>query len=98
APDDLRRRCIVLAARHSLQADSYQHRVLLGYIARKRAGMSLEEIESVLPAQGQRHGHELVSCLIGQVEATWAALDDDGRARLLPRLDWIASQVATARA
>ncbi len=107
ANDDLRRRCIVLAARHILQGASYEHRVLLGYIARKRAGMSLEEIESVLPAPqsqlagnaGWRYGGgDQVSCLIGQIEATWAALDDDGRARLLPRLDWVVdTQITSAR-
>ena len=35
-------------------------------------------------------------CLIGQIEATWATLDDDGRAQLLPRLDWIAAMAFTS--
>lgn len=56
APGDVRRRCIVLAARHHRLATMAEHQVLLGYIARKRAGMSLEEIESVLPAPGQLPG------------------------------------------
>jgi hypothetical protein len=94
APDEVRRRCIVLAAREE-PWDSYTW--LLSPIARVPAGMSLEEIESVLPAPGSRFaGQEemrrrtQLSCLVGQVEATWAALDDDGKARLLPRLDWAA--------
>ena len=94
APDEVRRRCIVLAARDE-PWDSYTW--LLSPIAREPAGMSLEEIESVLPAPGSRFGGQeemrrraQVSCLAGQVEATWAALDEDGRARLLPRLDWAA--------
>jgi Domain of unknown function (DUF4132) len=92
APGDLRRRCIVLAARQILQGASWEHRILLGYIARKRAGMSLEEIESALPEpQRQQYGGDVVSSLIGQIEATWAALDDDGRARLFPQLDWLAT-------
>ena len=103
APDDLRRRCIVLAARHPLLATSYELQVLLTFIARKRVRMSLEEIESVLPAPQNGlpgmgrwgFGGGLVSCLIGQIAATWAALDDDGKARLSPRLDWIAAQAST---
>lgn len=75
---------------------------MLTFIARKRAGMSLEEIESVLPAPQNGlpgmgrwgFGGGLVSCLIGQVTATWAALDDDSKARLSPRLDWIAAQAS----
>jgi hypothetical protein len=92
APGDLRRRCIVLAARQILQGASWDPRLLLGYIARKRAGMSLEEIESALPEpQRQQYGGEVASSLIGQIEAAWAALDDDGRMRLFPRLDWVAT-------
>lgn len=92
APDDVRRRCIVLAARD----EPWESRAgLLASLVREPAGMSAEEIESVLPALGsQFDGNEQVqrvdqvSFLVGQIEATWAALDDGGKARLLPRLDW----------
>ena len=91
APDAVRHRCIVLAARDE---PLESHTQLLSPIARGPAGMSLQEIQSVLPAlQIHLDGRELahrrgqVSCLVTQIEATWAALDDHGRARLLPRLD-----------
>ncbi len=45
APDDLRRECIVVAASQS----QWEGTELLSYIARNRAGLSLEDIEAVLP-------------------------------------------------
>lgn len=73
------------------------------FIARKRARMSLEEIESVLPSPQSElprtgrwgFGGGLVSCLVGQIAATWATLDDDGKARLSPQVDWVAAQSST---
>src|SRR5262249_37285828 len=39
-----------------------------------------------------------MSALIGQIEATWAALDDEGKARLRPRLGRAAARVTHAPA
>ena len=99
APDEVRRRCIVLVARD----EPWQSRcAVLRPITREPAGMSLEDIAAALPPPGSPlDGNERVrrsdqmDCLIDQVEATWATLDADGKARLLPHLD-LAAHAASA--
>jgi hypothetical protein len=80
ASDDVRRQCILIVARQ-------QHRdgtSLLGYIARKRAGLTLDDIEAILPPplspqnpRGLWTGAQRLAALAGQIEATWKSLDDE---------------------
>jgi hypothetical protein len=80
ASDDVRRQCILIVARQ-------QHRdgtSLLGYIARKRAGLTLDDIEAILPPPLSRQnphglwtGARRLAALAGQIEATWKSLDDE---------------------
>ncbi|HEY6792282.1 MAG TPA: hypothetical protein VI365_33715, partial [Trebonia sp.] len=101
APDSLRRACILNAA--AVGADYWPRTELLAIIARKRAGLSLEDIEAVLapPLQGldqeQAHWvHLRMDALMGQVEATWAALGPEGRDRLRGQLALIAAGTGSA--
>jgi Domain of unknown function (DUF4132) len=97
APGDVRRQCIVIAAR----GERWTKFQLLGYIARKRAGLTLGDIEEILaPPVSQRYpgefwrGAQKLALLAGQIEATWKALDEAGRMRLLPRLERTATEYA----
>ena len=95
APDDVRRQCILIAARQEQWAGTR----LLHYIARKRAGLTLDDIEAILPPPiSQRNSHDSwvdarkLDSIVSQIEATWKSLDDAGRARLLPQLDRVATE------
>lgn len=97
APGSVRRQCILIAARQEQWAGTR----LLHYIARKRAGLTLGDVEAVLPPPvSQRNRHDSwvdarkLDSLIGQIEATWKSLDDAGRAQLLPQLDRVATETA----
>jgi uncharacterized protein DUF4132 len=95
APGDVRRQCIVIAARE----ERWTEFQLLGYIARKRAGLTPGDIEEILASSvSQRYPGETwrdaqkLALLASQIEATWKALDDAGRARLLPQLERTATE------
>ena len=101
APDGLRRACILNAA--AAGADGWPRTDLLAIIARRRAGLSLEDIEAVLAAplraldQKQAHWvHPRMDALMGQVEATWTALGPQGRDRLRGQLARIAAGTDSA--
>ncbi len=89
APDDVRRQCILIAARDGQWAGTE----LLHYITRKRAGLTLDDIEEILPPASQRNREQSrddadkLASMAGQIEATWKSLDEAGRARLLPQLE-----------
>lgn len=100
AIEPVRRACILLAAAH----DDQRVQRLLPVIARKRAGLSPEDVEAILPPVVPQdpagmdyppdiEAGERLRPLIGQIEATWAGLDPEGQRRLEPRLrelaDWI---------
>jgi hypothetical protein len=92
APDDLRRRCIMITA----DDDGLAADLLLPIIARKRAGLAERDVEALLPRLRRLlDAHQLpanadrLRVLAGQVEDTWAALDDDARGRLGKRLEWL---------
>lgn len=101
APASVRRRCIVIAARREEWAGVW----LLHYIAGRQAGLSLDDIEAILPpprSQRKPGGSWLeaaipgtvLEAVIGQIEATWEALGEAGRARLLPQLERLAAEDA----
>lgn len=95
APDEIRRACILAAA-------AFEERLadtLLALIARKRAGLSVADIEAILPPlarssdhQQRARAHSRLWLLMGQVAATWSAADDDGRERLRGQLVRVASE------
>jgi hypothetical protein len=96
APGGVRRVCIIIAAR----LDNHAGRELLRYIARKSAGLTLEEIEAILPppVSDVYHPGWDAEVLVSQIEATWKSLDDAGRARLLPQLERVAAETLSATA
>ncbi|MBO0806231.1 MAG: DUF4132 domain-containing protein [Nocardiopsaceae bacterium] len=94
APDGIRRECILLTARQKDRAAS----VLLPHIAGKRAGLTVDDVESILSppadpgeAPDQWAGYKRY-VLFGQFEATWKSADDAGRARLRPLLERLADE------
>lgn len=95
APAGVRRECILIAARQEQWAGTR----LLHYIARKRAGLTLEDIEEILPPPiSQRNYRDSwvdarkLASLAGQIEATWKSLNDEEKARLLPQLVRVATE------
>jgi hypothetical protein len=103
-PDDVRRRCIVHAARIPAGPQWRASWRLLDVIARKRAGLTLADVEALLPAVRSlaadprpMSGPAPLGALAGQIEATWPALDEAGRQRLGPQLAQLAGQAGDAR-
>jgi hypothetical protein len=108
ASEPVRRACILLAAAPDRDWPAER---LLPVIARKRAGLSLEDIEAILPSvvpeSRERTGNskweagQRLLPLLAQIEATWAALDEAGRRQLGARLaevaDWIDERNAERR-
>jgi hypothetical protein len=99
APADVRRQCIVIAARQK----GWPSRSLLHFIARKQAGLTLDDIEEILPppiAQWNWHDSWLDACKLaavaGQIEATWKSLNDEEKARLLPQLHRVTTETIGA--
>ena len=97
APGDVRRQCILIAARD----EQWPGLDLLRLIARKQAGLTLDDIEELLapPARPRYPGHawedaRKLASLASQIEATWKVLDEAGRARLLPQLERAAATYA----
>lgn len=103
AGDPVRRECILLLAG---QDGARRNDRLLSVIARRKAGLSLDDIESVLPPVVTTYdpmdyppdieAGERLWPLLPQIEATWGTLDPAGRERLGARLrelaDWILDQ------
>jgi uncharacterized protein DUF4132 len=101
APEEVRRQCILAAVR----AGQWPGIRLLHYIARKRAGLSLSDIEEILPPRVSRPDSNQawrdacqVASMTGQIEATWKSLDDAGQARLLPQLERVAAETGSQEA
>src|SRR6185437_9714883 len=101
APDDVRRRCIVLAA----SEQQWFGENLLSVIARKPAGLTLDDVMTVLPmlprlAPWRRLSlaHSGAQALLRQIEATWANLDDEDGARLRASILRVAPHVQHADA
>lgn len=99
ASADVRRQCILIAARQP-QWDGTR---LLGYIARKRAGLTLADIEAILPSTVNPPDSDILwvdtqrlAALAGQIEATWKSLNDEEKTRLRPQLDRVASEGAAS--
>lgn len=84
APDDIRRRCIVLAA----TADRRIGDNMLSVIAREPAGLTLRDAAKVLAVLhrfvgwGSMSPRDAAAVLLGQIEDTWAGLNHDDRAQL----------------
>jgi hypothetical protein len=85
APDDIRRRCILLAAAEA----RWYGDTLLSLIGGKPAGLTADDLARVLPTLprlvpwGQQSLAKTgADALLSQTEAVWAGLDDVGMARL----------------
>jgi hypothetical protein len=96
APDDIRRRCILLAA-----ADPHWSAgALLSLIGRQPARLTADDVVSLLPALpgllpwgGRSLAKTGAEALLIQAEAIWADLDDAGRARLRHAILRVAPEV-----
>ena len=95
APAGVRRQCILIVARQEEWAGTR----LLRYIARKQAGLTLDDIEEILPPPvSQRNSRDLwadarkLAFLAGQIEAAWKSLNDEEKTRLRPQLDRVATE------
>lgn len=98
ATDGIRRECILLTTRQKDRAAAS----LLPYIVRKRAGLTVDDVETILSPPGglsdapDPWASHKIDVLTGQVEATWKSADDAGRARLRPQLERVAVSVPSA--
>jgi Domain of unknown function (DUF4132) len=97
SPDELRRECILDVAG---RRDSYDCVRLLSVIARKRVELTDADIEALLSPAGakmeQREAwwrSQTIRALNRQIEHTYSGLNDDGKARLKPLLERVASEV-----
>jgi hypothetical protein len=97
SPDELRRECILDVAG---RRDSYDCVRLLSVIARKRVELTDADIEALLSPAGakmeQREAwwrSQTLRALNRQIEHTYSGLNDDGKARLKPLLERVASEV-----
>ena len=88
APDDIRRRCILLAAAEP----RWYGDTLLSLIGGKPAGLTADDLASLLPAltEAPARGQQSLAktgadVLLSQAEAIWVDLDDAGRAGLARR-------------
>ena len=91
APDELRRECVLEAARRT---DTHASARLLSVITRKRVELTAEDIESLLsPLQDRIPDQERwqrvvrISTLSRHIEYSYPRLDDETRARLRPLLE-----------
>jgi len=98
ATDSIRRQCILLTTRQNDRGAA----LLLPYIVRKRAGLTVDDVETILsPPAGLSDAPDpwashKIDVLTGQIEATWKSADDAGRARLRPHLERVAVSVPSA--
>jgi hypothetical protein len=101
APDDMRRRCMLLAAAEP----RWYGGTLLSLIGRRPAGLTADDVANLLPALprllpwGQQSLAKTgADALLSQAEAIWTGLDDAGMARLrdailrvAPKVDHVAA-------
>ena len=99
APAGVRRQCILIVARQEEWAGTR----LLRYIARKQAGLTLDDIEEILPPPVSQRNYRdswvdarKLASLAGQIEATWKSLNNEEKARLLPQLDRVATETTAS--
>jgi hypothetical protein len=97
SPDELRRQCILDVAGRK---DGYECVRLLSVIARKRVELTGADVEALLaPARTKMEQREkwlrsqTILCLNRQIEHAYSGLNDDGKARLKPLLERVASEV-----
>lgn len=94
ATDGIRRECILLTTRQNDRGAA----LLLPYIVRKRAGLTVDDVETILSPPGglsdapDPWASHKIDLLTGQIEATWKSADDGGRVRLRPHLERVAAE------
>jgi hypothetical protein len=97
ATDSIRRECILLTTRQKDRGAA----LLLPYIVGKRAGLTVDDVETILSPPGglsdapDPWASHKIDVLTGQIEATWKSADDAGRARLRPQLERVAVSVSS---
>jgi len=96
SPDELRRECILDVAGRK---DGYDRVRLLSVIARKRVELTGADVEALLaPARAKMEQREVwlrsqtILALNRQIEHAYSGLNDDGKARLKPLLERVASE------